>query len=390
MAGPMASLRRGLIAMLSGASLAAFALSAQAPDDDARAARAEIRRLEAEISRLTREQRAREARRGELQSELRATEQRLAESAKALAGTRGEISAAEAELAALGRRQKALRRAAYTQRAALRGEIRRAYESRGGHPLRLFLSQDGPRDLARTLAYYRYVLRARSELIEAYRATRAELAELAASLTAQRDTLNRRQRTLARRQAQLRNERRERRAVLARIEDELGSEAKVLDHRRRDREQLEVLLKQIEAALAQLGSDAAFEPFSEARGTLAWPVDGDLTRRFGRPRNRGKMRWQGVRLKAPAGTTVAAVYHGRVVYADWLRGAGLLLVIDHGEGYMSLYAHNESLLSEVGDWVSAGAPVATVGDSGGQSEAGLYFEIRKDGKPTDPQRWCRS
>lgn len=390
MAGPMASLRRGFIAMLLGASLAGFALSAQAPDDDARAARAEIRRLEAEISRLTREQRAREARRGELQSELRATEQRLAESAKSLAGTQGEISAAEAELAVLGRRQKALRRAAYAQRAALRGEIRRAYESRGGHPLRLFLSQDIPRDLARTLAYYRYVLRARSDLIEAYRATRAELAELAASLTAQRDTLNRRQRTLARRQAQLRNERNERRAVLARIEDELGSEAKVLDHRRRDREQLEVLLKQIEAALSQLGSDAAFEPFSEARGTLAWPVDGDLTRRFGRPRNRGKMRWQGVRLKAPAGTTVAAVYHGRVVYADWLRGAGLLLVIDHGEGYMSLYAHNESLLREVGDWVGAGAPVATVGDSGGQSEAGLYFEIRKDGKPTDPQRWCRS
>ena len=388
----MADLRHGLIATLLGALLASFALSAHTQDGDAQATRAEIRRLEAQISRMTREQRAREERRGEFQSGLRATEQRLAESAKSLAATQSEITAAEAELAALGSRQKTLESAVDAQRAALRGEIRRAYISGAsgeGDSLRLFLSQDKPQELARLLAYYRYVLRARSDVIEAYRATRAELAELAVNLTAQRDTLNRRRQAFARRQAQLRDERRERRAVLARIEEALSSEAKVLDSRRRDREQLEALLGQIEAALAQLIPDTVVEPFSKTRGTLTWPVDGDLTRRFGRPRNRGRMRWQGVRLKAQAGTTVAAVYHGRVVYADWLRGSGLLLVIDHGEGYMSLYAHNETLLREVGDRVSAGAPVATVGDSGGQSEAGLYFEIRKDGKPTDPQRWCR-
>jgi septal ring factor EnvC (AmiA/AmiB activator) len=121
---------------------------------------------------------------------------------------------------------------------------------------------------------------------------------------------------------------------------------------------------------------------------MAWPVEGRITERFGRPRNSGKMKWQGVRLKAETGATVSAIHHGRVVYADWLRGSGLLLVIDHGEGYMSLYAHNESLLRDVGEWVSTGAAIATVGDSGGQSEAGLYFEIRKDGKPTNPQAWC--
>ena len=390
MAAPMACWRHAFIATLLGATLAGLALYAPAQDGDARATRAEIQRLEAEIGRMTREQRAREERRGELHGELRATEQRLAESARALAATRGEITAAQAQLATLGRRQQALQRAAHAQQAVLRGEVRRAYVSGREHPLRPLLSQHAPGELARTLAVYRYGLRARREAIEVYRATRAELAELAASLAAQRDTLQRRQQALARRQAQLRSERGERRALLARIEDEMGSEARALDNRRRDRQQLEALLKQIEAALAQLGPDAAVEPFSTARGTLAWPVDGDLTRRFGRPRNRGRMRWQGVRLQAPAGTTVAAVYHGRVVYADWLRGAGLLLVIDHGEGYMSLYAHNESLLREVGEWVSVGAAVATVGDSGGQSEAGLYFEIRKDGKPTDPQRWCRS
>ena len=101
------------------------------------------------------------------------------------------------------------------------------------------------------------------------------------------------------------------------------------------------------------------------------------------------MRWQGVNIPAKEGTTVRSIHHGRVVYADWLRGSGLLLIIDHGDGYMSLYAHNQSLLRDVGEWVSAGTPVATVGDSGGQAKAALYFEIRYQGKPTDPARWCR-
>ncbi|MEQ8514294.1 MAG: peptidoglycan DD-metalloendopeptidase family protein, partial [Chromatocurvus sp.] len=110
---------------------------------------------------------------------------------------------------------------------------------------------------------------------------------------------------------------------------------------------------------------------------------------FGRPRNQGKMVWNGINIEAGKGNAVQAIHHGRVVYADWLRGSGLLLVIDHGDDYMSLYAHNETLLREVGEWVNAGVQISTVGDSGGRETPGLYFEIRHRGKPVDPAAWCQ-
>jgi septal ring factor EnvC (AmiA/AmiB activator) len=122
---------------------------------------------------------------------------------------------------------------------------------------------------------------------------------------------------------------------------------------------------------------------------MPWPVEGRLSNRFGRPRNQGKMRWRGITISAESGAPVRAIHHGRVVFADWLRGSGLLLVLDHGEGYLSLYAHNASLLRDVGEWVTAGTPLGTVGASGGRESPALYFEIRHNGKPVDPAAWCR-
>ncbi len=356
---------------------------------DEQSTRAELERLEGEIQRITQAQRAREKQRGEVHGELRRSEQRLNTLAKELANTRQAIATTEKKLRDLAARQGELEAAADAQGVAVRNEIRRAYESGGSDQLRLLLNEEDPQALARMLAYYRYFLRARTAIIDEYRATQAELKEIATDLQRQSDTLRERRQDFETQQANVEGERKERQALLKRIEAEWVSDAAALEQRQQDRTQLEKLLAEIEDARLQLMPQEAVEPFSKARGSLPWPVQGTITQRFGRPRNQGKMRWQGVRLKAEAGALVAAVHHGRVVYADWLRGSGLLLVIDHGEGYMSLYAHNESLLREVGDWVTAGAPVATVGDSGGQTEPGLYFEIRKDGKPTDPQRWCR-
>lgn len=128
------------------------------------------------------------------------------------------------------------------------------------------------------------------------------------------------------------------------------------------------------------------QSFDQRKGSLRWPVAGRVANRFGEPRQ-GSIQWDGLRIAAAAGTEVRAVHYGRVMYADWLRGQGLLIILDHGEGYMSLYAHNDVLLHEPGEWVQAGEPLARVGNSGGEKEAGLYFEIRKDGEPVDPQRW---
>jgi septal ring factor EnvC (AmiA/AmiB activator) len=123
---------------------------------------------------------------------------------------------------------------------------------------------------------------------------------------------------------------------------------------------------------------------------MDWPVAGKVVSHFGRPRSEGGLRWQGAQIEAAEGTEVRAIHHGRVVFADWFRGQGLLIIIDHGDGYMSLYSHNKSLLRETGDWVTVGEPIATIGNSGGLSEYGLYFEIRHRGKASNPARWCAS
>ena len=156
-----------------------------------------------------------------------------------------------------------------------------------------------------------------------------------------------------------------------------------------DQVELQRVLDMIEEALVNLELPDEYRAFGELRGDMPWPLQGKRRNRFGQSRNSGNLRWQGVTIAAPEGSTVQAIHHGRVVYADWLRGSGLLLILAHGDGYMSLYAHNQTLLREVGEWVSAGSAIATVGDSGGQQSAALYFEIRHNGKPQNPTRWCK-
>jgi len=357
--------------------------------DDATRTRERLRELKETIGELAREQRREEQRRGDLASRLREVEEAMGElsrerrdNATAIAETRKRID----ELAA---QRRQLDDAARDQREAVRVELRDAYQRGSQDQLRLLLSEDDPQKLARQLAYYRYILGARRELLDEFRGTLLELGEVERQLTEREAELAEREATLAQQVRSLEETRSERQKVLAALDAQIETQARELAEREAERTRLEALLEEIEAAAAQLAARENVEAFSAARGRMPWPVEGPVTSAFGRPRAQGKLRWQGVRMRADAGTPVQAVHHGRVVYADWLRGSGLLMVIDHGEGYMSLYAHNESLLHEVGDWVSTGTAIATVGDTGGQSEAGLYFEIRKDGKPTDPARWCR-
>ena len=159
-----------------------------------------------------------------------------------------------------------------------------------------------------------------------------------------------------------------------------------------DQRQLERVVKVITENLPH--TDAGLDvirqtPFGKLKGKLVWPALGKVKRLFGKKRQSGRLRWKGVLIEARQGNNVRAVAAGRVAYADWLRGYGLLLIIDHGDGYMSLYGHNESLFKETGDWVSAGDVIASVGKSGGRKLSSLYFEIRHKGKPVNPTRWCK-
>lgn len=175
------------------------------------------------------------------------------------------------------------------------------------------------------------------------------------------------------------------RALAERIQDRESRVARLRTDERR-------LVELVDALRASLTDDALKIPssrtFEQSRGRLRWPVSGSVLARYGAPRGESGLTWQGMLIGAPAGETVHSIHRGRVAYADWLRGFGLLLIIEHEDGFMSLYGHNDTLTRETGDWVESGEIVATVGDSGGHSRSALYFEIRRAGRPVNPRRWC--
>jgi septal ring factor EnvC (AmiA/AmiB activator) len=177
----------------------------------------------------------------------------------------------------------------------------------------------------------------------------------------------------------------ERSQVLASLTTESRSRAKNLERLRKQQSGLEKLLRELKQAMQKFPVDSN-TAFGRLRGKLAWPVAGRLVARFGESRASG-LKWDGVLVATERGASVRAVSQGRVVYADWLPGLGLLTIIDHGDGYLSLYGHNERLYKSAGERVSAGDPIAAAGDSGGRNRPELYFEIRKAGRPIDPRPW---
>jgi septal ring factor EnvC (AmiA/AmiB activator) len=189
--------------------------------------------------------------------------------------------------------------------------------------------------------------------------------------------------------AQLEVQRQNREQVLVQLNTQLDNQGGELKHLQTDEKQLQALVRSLQELLSDIPVEASQQkPFKALKGQLRWPARGQLVKRFGSLRGNSGLKWQGVLIEAPEGGQVRAVSKGRVAFADWMRGFGLLLIIDHGDGYMSLYGQNEALYKEVGEWVDSGEVVATLGASGGQTEAGLYFEIRHNGHPVNPLSWC--
>jgi septal ring factor EnvC (AmiA/AmiB activator) len=181
----------------------------------------------------------------------------------------------------------------------------------------------------------------------------------------------------------------QRRQVVRALATELLSQGQEMAQLQRDEQELQDLLRGLREALSDIPPETdAAQHFAQRRGELGWPSSGRLAASYGQPKI-GNLRWDGVMISAPEGREVRAVHAGRVAYADWLRGFGLLIIIDHGDGYMTLYGHNQSLFKETGDWVATDEAIAAVGNSGGREQTGVYFGIRYQGKPVDPVRWCR-
>jgi septal ring factor EnvC (AmiA/AmiB activator) len=374
--------------LVATAVLACLPLVCQAQSDQEQA-RVQLKELQRDIQRINHEISRASSRKDTLQGQLRQAEVELGELQRNMTDNRRAMGVNRQELAGLEQQQAELEQARDQQQARIAIELKTAWQMGRQGQIKVLLNQESPHTVARAMGYYRYFFEARQELLNEYRTTLQKLHQLELRIAETLDQLQNRQEILQRQQERLAKAQKNRELAVKQLADSIRGKGEQLKQMQLNRKELESLLKAIEEAVADLQVPENYQAFKAARGKMPWPLRGKPSNRFGRPRNEGKMRWQGITIPAKEGSSVVAIHHGRVVYADWLRGSGLLLIIDHGDGYMSLYAHNQSLLREVGEWVTAGTLIGTVGSSGGLDRAALYFEIRHQGKPTDPARWCR-
>ena len=363
-------------------------LSPAFAQQDAATAELELDRVRDQIRTLEESVKESIAERGRGQQALRDAELAAAKANKRAQALTRELAAAGERLEQLQAQEQSTRARLAGQQAVLAQQLRLAYMSGQEEWLRLVLSQRDPVAASRQLIYYGYLTRQRSGLIDAVRVAVNELAKSVAAVAAEKARLAGLEAEQRERLAQLEAARAERAVALAQLDKALSGRQGELSRLREQAQDLENLVQELRRALAELNLGGA-EPFTERRGQMAWPAQGRARHRFGQSRADGGLRWDGTVLAAPAGSEVRAVHYGRVVFADWLNGMGLLVVVDHGDGYMTLYGHNQDLVRDVGEWVGPGELLGHVGDTGGQAEPGLYFEIRKDGKPISPKPWMR-
>ncbi len=329
-------------------------------------------------------------RRQSLQSRLRNMEKRIGKTAALLRELDQQIQRQKRELKTLQKKQQGLHNDLRQHRLALARQLRAAYANGQQEYLKILLSQQDPAAVARTLTYYDYYNRARLKEMHAINSRLTELTTLEKKIHQQTRQLEQNRTERTHEGQQLEHSRSERSQLLSKLKKDIRGKDQRLSQLLEDEKSLQRLLKRIAErplkAPMELGEG---KPFAQLRGKLIWPTAGRITANFGSRRKVGKLRWQGVRISTREGTEVRAISHGQVAFSDWLRGFGLLTIIDHGDGYMSLYGGNQSLYKEVGDWVEVGEAIAAVGNSGGNEKHALYFEIRHQGKPINPLKWCR-
>ena len=325
-----------------------------------------------------------------LRRQLKKSEKSIGKVNRQLTIIKRKIRNQQSELTKLQSEQQASEVDLEKQRAALGGQIRTAYAIGRQEYLKLLLNQQKPTEMGRTLVLYDYLNRARIESIAKIDTKVLQLALLQEKINQQTVALeSTRQKRLKKKQS-LEINRQQRASVLSELNEKIRTRKQKLAQAKTDAQQLEDLMQGLRRALADVPKNAGVrETFRSQKGRYRLPVKGRISSRYGSKRGKTGLRWQGVTIRAKQGATVRSISHGRVAFADWLRGFGLMVIVDHSDGYMSLYGHNDSLYVETGDWIEAGEEIASVGRSGGRKNPALYFEIRHNGKPTNPLRWVK-
>ncbi len=350
----------------------------------------ELEALEAEIQKFKQMIEATKGTRSELETELEKNEKTINNTIKKIDVIERDLKTGKEKISQYSKQQNTLLAQRDDQQVHLKAQIRASYQLGSQPYLKVLLNQEDPNKLSRMLNYYAYMSEARAERIEDYNRTLDDLAKVTEKLEFQTAQLALDRQSLNSERLLLESEQKDRQATIKSLNLEITRTGTRLENRVKDQKHLEELLTRIAAGVINLPTQIDTAAFSSRRGNLLMPVSGKIKNRYGSRRGDGKLKWDGVMIAAKSGDPVHAVHYGRVVFSDWLRGFGLLMIISHGEGYMSLYGHNEVLYRETGDWVTAGEVIATVGDTGGQLESGLYFGIRNAGKPANPQQWCKT
>ena len=323
--------------------------------------------------------------RSSLEKQLKTDDLAISKVAKAINTIEVELSTTQDKISVLAIEKKQLTIAKKRQESLLAQQLRSAYTTGQHDYLKLLLNQDQSEKIQRTISYYQYLNQARTKEIDNFQTTIAQLLEVSTEHQIQIEYLQQLKDEQLKQDTQFRTSKAQRNKTLEKLGRKLLSSQQQLNKLKAEENNLNQALKKLSAIIQ---AEINLTGLSKLKNKLSWPVKGRMLHRFG-TRKQGYLKWKGVLITAPISRQVQTIHNGTVLFSDWLKGYGLLTVIDHGNGYMSLYAHNQTLLKSVGDRVETGEPIALIGQSGGLDQSGLYFEIRHQGKALNPKLWCR-
>lgn len=358
--------------------------------------KAEMAQLQKEIEALQQELKKVQGTRSGMQKELEQSEQEINKLQQKANEINKELKQQNNELNQLKNERSQLEQARQRQQAQIAEQLRAAHKLGEQSEVKVLLNQESPDQVSRIMKYHSYFMEAHTSKMQAYLDTITRIDALTPAIEQKNLELGAMQAQLDEQRQQLKTRHDERQQALAKVNSQLKNKSQALKQLNEDRRRLQALLTRVSQRVATTNAvnspayvplPAGGEKFSLRKGRLPWPTQGSMIHRFGSARIAGQINWSGAYISAPMGQPVLSVHHGRVVFADYFGGHGLLVIVDHGEGYLSLYAHNQSLLKKAGEPVKAGETIANVGNSGGQASTGLYFEIRHQGRPIDPSGW---
>ncbi len=344
--------------------------------------------LKRSISSLEKRMEKRHREKNSLINELKEVELEAAKIGRSIRQLNTKINSRSNKLYFLEIEQRDLEKNIKNQNAAISEHLAAAYKLGDQEPIKLLLNQEDPQQLSRLFKYYSYFLEARNKKIETYVGDVEKLSALITQVTQQKRLLDSAKKELVEDQKQFLLIGKRRSVALKKLNTSLKSDTAKLNKLLAERAELEELLNTVEVAVTEmpLSAPPGQQTFVSQKGLLQWPLKGRVAHSYGSQRS-GSLRWEGWMIGAKSGQPVNAVHDGQVIFSNYLRGFGLLIILNHGDGYMTLYAHNEQLLKDTGDWVLSNETIARAGDSGGLDKPALYFEIRKQGQPADPKVW---